>query len=96
MAKFTAWCPETGDFEDGKVFDAYSAEEAAEKWAAREDSWGAEYLIVGGRSEPIVHVRSEGGAEQRFKVRGEAVPAYYARPLAAAEAPNAEGKKDAE
>jgi hypothetical protein len=79
MADFIVWNPDNGDAEDGKMFVAYTAEEAAEKWAAREDSWGAEYNIVSGRSEPIVIVRDEAGNETQFKVSGEAVPSYYAR-----------------
>jgi len=81
MAKFIVWNPESGGAEDGKMFVAYDAEEAAEKWAEREDSWGAEYLIVSGRDEPVVHVRDEEGHETYFKVSGESVPAYYAREI---------------
>ncbi|WP_061959859.1 hypothetical protein [Cupriavidus pauculus] len=81
MAKFTVWNPETGDADDGKVFEAFDDECAAEQWAAREDSWSAEYLIVSGRDEPVVHVKDEHGNVTRFKVTGESVPTYYARPV---------------
>lgn len=80
MSKFTTWCPEHGqEREDGRVFEATDHEHAAQKWAHREDSWGADYLIVSGRSTPTVKVALEGEDPKTFVVSGESVPQYYAR-----------------
>jgi hypothetical protein len=87
MAKFTVWRPENDEtFEDGRQFDAVDSAHAAEEWADCEDCWGADYLIVGGRDTPIVHVRDEQGNETRYEVHGESVPSYtaYELPIKAA------------
>ncbi len=84
MSKFTVWCPERDqDFEDGRSFDAYDAEVAAEKWAEYDDAYSAEYSIVGGR-EVTVMVRNEAGQDSSFVVSGEAEPVYFARETRAA------------
>lgn len=86
MSTFTVWCPERDqDFEDGRSFDAYDAEMAAEKWAKYDDADSAEYSIVGG-SEVTVTVRDEEGRDSSFLVYGEAQPVYYAREIAASQA----------
>lgn len=81
MAKFTVWSPEHGqEREDGRVFEAVDHEHAAQKWAHREDSWGADYLIVSGRSTPTVKVALDEGEDPKtFTVSGEAVAQYHAR-----------------
>jgi hypothetical protein len=79
---FTVWCPEQGETaDDGRAFDAFDAEEAAEQWAEQDDWSSAEYSIVGQRSTPIVHVQGPSGDVQRFRVSGEAVPSYSAEHL---------------
>ncbi len=84
MSTFTVWCPERDqDFEDGRSFDAYDPEMAAEKWAEYDDAYSAEYSIVGGQ-EVTVTVRDESGQDSSFVVSGEAEPVYFARQVRAA------------
>lgn len=78
---FEVWCPEEDDGEiesHRRKIEAMDAEDAAEQWAEQEDWYSAEYAIVSGRSTPVVAVRAPDGTETRYRVRGEAVPAYYA------------------
>ena len=79
-AEFVVWCPEDGEDgpDDGRTFTALDHAGAAEAWAARCDSHGADYHIVGGRTQPVVHVQSATGEVQRFRLHGEAVPQYWA------------------
>jgi hypothetical protein len=84
MAEYVVWCPEEGARgpDEGHVIkDAYDHAEAAELWAEWSDWSGADYRIVGGRFEPVLHVQGPTGEVQRFKVIGEAVPSYNARQL---------------
>ena len=58
---------------------ATDAEDAAEKWAEREDWNSAEYSIVKGDSSPTVAVREKGKELIVFYVlTGESVPRYMA------------------
>lgn len=79
MAEFRVW--EEGDGMgkvEGRTIEAYDAEHAAELWAEMADHLSAEYYIVSQTEKPIVCVRSADGEVSRWRVRGEAVPAYYA------------------
>lgn len=69
------------DWKDCDTIKAYDHEEAAEKWAEREDQLG-NYSIIGcGESEDIL-VREEGETYVRkFKVFAESCPRYRAREL---------------
>lgn len=76
MKRFAVWCPERGQTEaDAAQLDARNAEDAAREWAGEEDANSADYLIVGQRWEPTLHVR-DGDKVRAFKVTGEAVPQY--------------------
>ena len=76
MATYTIWTEDSGP-EDGRAQEAYSAEEAVEAWAERDDVSSTDYSIVGGCSA-IVNVRCPDGTVMRFIVCGEAVPTYSA------------------
>lgn len=94
MSEFIVWCTERGqEFEDGRSFDAYDAEEAARKWAKFYDSYSAEYAIAEG-SEVTVAVRDADGRDSYFVVIGESQPVYYALEVDAA-SQAAEERKDA-
>jgi hypothetical protein len=79
MIKFKVWCLtlHQGE-EDARVIEAFDAEEAAEKWAEHEDSWSADYWIVGGEEARVMVQRSDGGGAVEFVVTGESRPAYTA------------------
>ena len=73
---------EEWDGEDATEIRAVDAEEAAKKWAEDDDQSSAEYGIVSKDEEPVVIVcRADSGEETRWRVSGEAVPAYYAEPV---------------
>ncbi|MGJ7544591.1 hypothetical protein [Variovorax sp. LT1R16] len=79
MKTFAVWCPDFGsERSDARHFKAIDHEDAACKWAQREDQASAEYSIVGGTSM-VVMVSEGDDAPQEFTVSGEAVPAYQAR-----------------
>lgn len=77
---FLVWCEEQGATEDdAETIHAHDAEDAAEKWADRDDRSSAEYLIVAQKWEPTVTVKDQRDGEmKRFIVTGEAVPSYSA------------------
>jgi len=76
---YLIWCPELGSTsDDGNNVTGYSAEDAAETWAQREDSESADYWIVKGEGTTVI-VRSPDGTEQSFYVTGEQAINYYAR-----------------
>jgi len=79
---FKVWCPARGErIEDAEDVATFSHSQAAENWADRIDFTSAEFRIVGG-SPCIVHVAlSDGSDVRRFKVSGEAVREYRAKPL---------------
>lgn len=66
----------SGDVDDWRTFYALDAEQAAEKWAERYDSYG-DYTIVQG-SPATVDVQDSEGKATRFIVHGESVPSYSA------------------
>ena len=79
MSKFLVWCPELGSGpEDARTVDAVCHEEAACKWARREDAESADYWIVGGDGTTVV-VRETGGDEKTLRVTGEPDIHYAAR-----------------
>ena len=81
---YVVWCPENGEDgpDDGmEVTGVRDHADAAEAWAQSQDWHGADYLIVGGKITPTVHVMGPTGEVQRFEVSGEAVPSYRARQL---------------
>jgi hypothetical protein len=58
---------------------AYSAEDAAVRWAAWDDASSADYSIVGGSpAEVVVLDGRDGTTEYRFTVYGEPCPVYRA------------------
>ena len=80
------WEPDEGETMDDGARRIYArdAEQAAERWAAREDWDSAEGAIAMGRSEPEICVATlglEGKGVERFKLTGEMVPEYRAEPL---------------
>ncbi|MFW4070643.1 hypothetical protein ACKLK6_14845 [Klebsiella pneumoniae] len=82
MNTYLVWCPEEGEErEDAREFEARDASEAAQVWVEHDDSWSADYHIVSGISEPVVCVALSDGPAERFRVSGECVAQYYARPL---------------
>lgn len=78
------WNPDEGSTEaDARTFYARDAEDAAEKWAERDDNDSAEYTIVRG-STAKVGVRAVAGGEVTWwTVTGYYDPVYSAEPAAA-------------
>jgi len=78
-------CPEWNkDFDHWENVYAADAETAATKYAERYDCDGGDYLIVSNRmrDDPVVRVRKIGEeAFDRWSIRAEAVPTYYADKL---------------
>lgn len=68
---------------------AYDAEHAATKFAEQHDSDEGDYPIMrnGDRGGIIVLVRKPNAAIERFSIRAESVPAYYASKLEDEDAP---------
>lgn len=86
MKTFFVWCPEQGsERDDACEIEAHDAESAAEKWAEEDDADSAEYMIFRGSEKPTVCVAEGDGPEQRFIVRGESLPCYYATAVQAGE-----------
>ena len=80
--EYIVWRPDYGQAqEDGRHIDAIDAGCACEKWAQREDSESADYLIVSGNPAKLLVVLAEEGAPiEAFTVYGESVPEYRAHP----------------
>jgi len=79
METFAVWCPDFGsERSDARHFKAIDHEDAACKWAERQDRASAEYSIVGGTSM-VVMVSEGDDAPKEFTVFGEAMPVYRAR-----------------
>lgn len=77
--EWDVWCLERGDERgDSRAILATSAENAAERWAERDDS-GGDYTIVGGETVTVCVARVGEERVQRYRVSGEAVPEYTAR-----------------
>ena len=77
---WSVYSPDRGEDEsDAVLVRALDAEDAAEKWAERDDSDG-DYTIVGGSSVEVICI-SSAGVQTRWRVSGETVPQYYAREL---------------
>ncbi|TKI02957.1 hypothetical protein [Martelella alba] len=84
MNTYLVWCPENGEARsDAREFEAYTHDDAAEKWARRYDSYSTEYSIVSEQWTPEVCVAMDGEPERHFLVTGEAVPHYEAHPVSA-------------
>jgi len=90
---FEVWDTDGAELPDFEpyIVEVYAthAEDAAEKWAEREDWNSAEYSIVKGDSSPTIAVREKGTETIVFYiVTGESVPNYMAEettvPLATA------------
>lgn len=84
MSEYLVWRPEAGQTKnDAAHIDAHSHRSAAEAWAQRYDTAGADYSIARGMgAEVLVAECEEGAAEKRFAVSGECVPEYRARMVA--------------
>ena len=70
--------------DDWETVRAYTAKEAAQKFAEHYDCSGGEYAIVGGRfRDPIIEVQKPGNASslERWAIRGEPVPTYRANKI---------------
>lgn len=82
MQQFHVWRPEMGQVrEDGRVIQADSPAEAAQKWAAWQDTFQADYAIAGERAHPEVCVQAEGSdTVLQFFVSGFMSPTYLAAP----------------
>jgi hypothetical protein len=78
MRTFKVWNPDDNDEDGAQTVRASDPEHAAEIWAENDDQWSADYLIVSGRSEPVVTVVAEDGSRTRFRVTGETVARYSA------------------
>ena len=77
MSRYLVW-NEDESRDDAREISHSSAEWAAEEWAEKDDYNSAEYSIANG-STVIVSVEDvETGKVERFKIRGEYEPAYYA------------------
>lgn len=80
MNRYLVWCPELGSTSvDGRGLMAHDAEDAACRWARREDAESADYWIVGGDGTTVV-VRDSDGKEHRLRVTGEPSIDYRATP----------------
>lgn len=80
---FLVWYPEYGQTEEDGARKVYAAdhEQAAERWAERNDADTCDYAIVGG-SEVVLHVKKAGEDEvKKFTVTGRSEPVYDARPV---------------
>ncbi|TKI01530.1 hypothetical protein [Martelella alba] len=85
MNTYLVWCMENGDERSNALkLEAYTHDDAAEKWARRYDRHSAEYSIVSGQWVPEVCVARDDEPERQFLVTGEAVPHYEAHPVSAA------------
>ena len=79
MRKFLVWCPEQGsDADDARTVEAFDHEDAACKWARREDAESADYWIVGGDGAVVI-VRDPDDVEETVRVTGEQDIHYSAR-----------------
>ena len=59
----------------------FDAQDAAEYWAQEHDQNTGDYNIVAQNDVPVLTVEDrETGERSQWKVEGEAVPQYYARP----------------
>jgi hypothetical protein len=79
------WCPEDGeDAADGREIRANNSAEAAEIWAADDDSSSAEYRIVSGKDLVVNVVEKEkAGPPLSYRVAGETEPVYWATEIKA-------------
>lgn len=79
---YLLWRPENDEtIDDAREVLAFDAEEAAEDWAANDDTQSADYSIVRG-NEATVCVRlkdDESAPVETFVVYGESVPQYSAQ-----------------
>ena len=81
---YRVWNTDGEDSDDATVVRAFSAEDAATEWAARDDREG-DHDIVSQRDHPIVCVqRVAGGSITHWLGSGEAVPTYYAQEVVSA------------
>ena len=81
MGKYIVW-REDSEREDGKRIPANYEQEAAQKWAAWNDAWSADYTIVGGQEARVfVALDEEGSKPMLFEVRGDSCPVYHAKCL---------------
>lgn len=82
MGTYIVWCEDLGQEQsDGKKLAEAGPREAAQEWARWQDHSSAEYSIVGG-AEMVVSVYDEGSGDRtHWRVTGEAVPEYRARPV---------------
>ena len=79
MKTYVVW-REDEEREDGRKIMADYPEQAACKWAEKDDALSADYAIVGGASTLVFVAPEDSSSEpELFEVRGEAVPLYYAR-----------------
>jgi hypothetical protein len=76
---FDVWVPENGDDRgDKKPVLAYSPQSAAERFAARDDAWSADYTFAHGCDDEV-HVAESGMDDVTiFTIHAETCPTYYA------------------
>jgi hypothetical protein len=80
MRKFNVWSETYNQREeDGREVGADTPQQAAEKWAKREDAWGADYLIVNGEPATVSVKALDTGHVSTWFVHGEAVAVYTAK-----------------
>lgn len=79
MKTYVVW-REDEEREDGRKIMADYPEQAACKWAEKDDAWSADYAIVGGDIARVLVAPEDGSSEPKFlEVYGESVPSYFAR-----------------
>lgn len=80
MRRYVVWCPDHCESEDdARAIEAHDAEDAAEKWAEKDDCESAEYAIVGGDAVEVRVRDVESAAMSAFEVSGESIPSYHAK-----------------
>lgn len=81
--EYLVWCPERGQERcHARRVPSPSPRSAATDWARMDDAESADYLIVNGtQTEVLVAEDRDNSPVQRFAVRGEAEPVYYARAI---------------
>jgi hypothetical protein len=81
--KWYVWQLDDPERFDQRAVHAIDAQEAAEKWADQEDSYGDYWIVQGGN--PIVCVQAASGCDdapiEYLAVEGETVPQYHAQAM---------------
>jgi hypothetical protein len=83
LALWIVWNPDGGDKGpgDGRKFRAINAQDAAEQWGHRFESYGCEYTLEE-TPETVVVCRVDGiGSQRKFRVRAQTSRDYFADEL---------------